>query len=35
MEYCFNISNPDKFKFDVDELKKFVTKLYTGTGEPN
>jgi hypothetical protein len=34
MEYCFNISNPDKLNFDMDEFKKFVTKLYTGTGEP-
>jgi DNA topoisomerase-1 len=34
MEYCFKISNPDKVKFDAEELKKFVTKLYIGTEEP-
>lgn len=34
MEYCFKINNPDKVNFNMDELKKFVTKLYTGTGEP-
>ena len=33
MEYCFNISNPDKVNFAMDEMKNFVTKLYTGTTE--
>ena len=34
MEYCFNISNPHKVKYDDADLKKFVTNLYIGTNEP-
>ena len=34
MEYCFNITNPNKVKYDDAELKKFVTNLYMGTDEP-
>ena len=34
MEYCFNITNPNKIKYDDTELKKFVTNLYMGTDEP-
>jgi len=28
-QYCFNIENPRNVEYDVDELKKFVQKLYT------
>ena len=34
MEFCFNIINPNNFKYEQDTLKKFVNDLYIGTSEP-
>ena len=34
VQFCFNVNNPKKVKFDIEELKKFVSSLYIGDKEP-
>lgn len=34
VQFCFKVNIPKKVDFNVNELKKFVEKLYIGNKEP-